>query len=170
MLLNSLASASYQSCTDFDHVIMVDTVGIGVPRANKLFAANMDRVKGEYVLVLDDDDMFSERTAIQTLKLVVDLSDPLPGMVIFQCDHGGGLGVLPHKAVFDNETKPGHSGIGTCSYITRRDVFEATIESFGQKLGGDFLFFNAAFGICECVIYLEEQLTRVQRISNGKPE
>ncbi len=168
MLLKSLASAYDQSCRDFDHVIMVDTVGIGVPRANKMFVENLDRVTGEYVLMLDDDDMFSTDQAIARLAEVTEWDEP--EMVIFQCDHGGGLGVLPFPKIFKLKSMPQPSGIGTCSYITRREIFEATIEKFGQRLGGDYIFFKAAYGMCKDVVYLEEQLTKVQRISNGKPE
>lgn len=168
MLLESLASAYEQTCTDFNHVIMVDTVGIGVPRANKMFVQNAYRITGEYVLILDDDDMFSTDQAIARLAEVAEWDEP--GMVIFRCDHGSGLGVLPFPEIFENKTKPKPSGIGTCSYIMRRDIFEATIENFARRLGGDYLFFMAAYGACEHVVYLKEQLTKVQRISNGKPE
>lgn len=169
MLLANLASAYGQIDKDFDHVIMVDEVGIGVPRANKLFWRNAYRIQGEYVLMLDDDDKFSDSLAIRKLKNAVNSSSN-PGMVIFKCDHGAGLGVLPFPKIFELEMMPQPSGIGTCSYITRTDVFKATIDKFGKRLGGDYLFFKAAYGMCENIIFLDEQLTEVQRISNGKPE
>ena len=162
MLEANKASLEAQTDPDYEHIFLVDDEGAGMLEANRRLAkANP---KGEYVLVLDDDDRLADPEAIAALKEAATPDDP--ALVIFRADHAS-RGILPDSRVW--QKRPAHGHIGSCDFITRRDWWERHIHAFGAPEGGDYRFLWAMWMDMPTVVWLDRQLAAVQRISRGAP-
>ena len=159
----NVESLKSQTDPDYEQVFLVDEKGVGVGGANRALA--LAEPRGEYVLVLDDDDMLSDTGAITALKEAVAVDDP--HLVIFKADHDK-LGILPHSNVWKNRPQCGY--IGSCDFITRRDWWDRHIGAFGKPSQGDCAFLKRMWSHDPRVVWLDRQLAAVQRISNGRPE
>ena len=159
---DNAASLARQTCRDFEHVIIQDSVGRGVGWANaQLQHANP---KGDYVMVLDDDDYLTCPGAIETLK---EATAERPEIVLFKVDHKG-LGILPSAKVWKKKPVGGH--IGSCDFIVRRDVWNQHIAAFAQPMNGDIAFLRSLWRDGIDAVWLDSQLAAVQRISRGRGE
>lgn len=163
-LENNVASVAQQTDPDYEHIFIVDEVGEGLHAANKALA--MAQPAGEYVMVLDDDDLLSSPEAIATLKVSV-RDHGRPGLLFFKADHGE-YGILPSPLVWRRRPVLGH--VGSCDFISRADVWETYIPWFGTMQEGDFNYLINVWKDAPAVGWLDRQLAAVQRISNGRPE
>jgi glycosyltransferase involved in cell wall biosynthesis len=162
MLQKNIDSLAAQTCQDFEHILIRDDEGRGVAWANgQLQHADLN---GQYVLVLDDDDKLADPTAVEKLK---EATADNPGLVIFKADHAG-LGILPSPKAWKNQPVGGH--IGSCDFITRSDLWREHIEAFDMPEAGDFYFLRSMWLDEPDVVWLDEQLAAVQRISRGRAE
>ena len=155
-------SLAMQTDQDYEQLFVVDEVGLGVGHANRALATVSPA--GDYVLVLDDDDMLTDIGAIEALK---EATVDAPDLVIFKCDHAG-LGILPDPVIWGRRPLRGH--IGSCSFISRRDVWKNHIHRFGVDECGDYAYLYSVWTSMPRVVWLDRQLTAVQRISKGQPE
>jgi hypothetical protein len=114
-------------------------------------------------MVLDDDDMLIDDCAIEEMKAA---TLDAPALLIFKADHKE-LGILPSKAIW--QKRPLRGQIGSCDFITRRDVWEKHIGAFGIFTCGDYNFLKAIWQDGPDVVWLDEVLAGVQQISRGKP-
>jgi glycosyltransferase involved in cell wall biosynthesis len=162
LLDRNLESLAMQSCQDYQHLFIIDHVGEGVGAANK--ALSLANPAGEYVLVLDDDDLFTDPDAIAMLK---EYAVTEPDLIVFKADHGE-LGILPSARVWHRRPRPGE--IGSCDFVTRCDWWQRHIAAFGAPEQGDYAFLMSMWADAPAVTWLDHQLTAVQRISRGKPE
>jgi len=154
-------SLAAQTSQDYKQVFIVDNFGRGVGAANR--ALQTAPIIGEYVLILDDDDMLTSSRAIELMKIA---AVDNPAIVIFKVDHDY-LGILPDDLIWGKRPVKGH--IGSCSFITRRDIWQRFIHRFGVDEGGDYAFLNAMWAEHPSVVWLDELLAGVQRISKGQP-
>lgn len=161
MLANNKKSLANQTSQDYKQVFLVDRIGRGVGAANR--ALKTAPIVGEYVLVLDDDDMLIHDRAIELLKQAAADS---PALVIFKADHDY-MGILPDDLVWERRPLRGH--IGSCSFITRRDVWERHIHRYGIDEAGDYAFLHSVWMDRPRVVWLDEVFAGVQRISKGRP-
>ncbi len=161
MLGKNISALNSQDDPDYEQLFLVDDVGYGVGYANRQLATA--EPKGEYVLILDDDDMLINDQAITLLK---EATLDKPDIVIFKADHDN-LGILPSAAVW--EKRPIYGQIGSCDFITRRDIWEKHIHAFGVDSAGDYAFLKAIWHDKPEVVWLNEVLAGVQRISWGAP-
>ena len=161
MLGKNVESLTSQGDPDFEQLFIVDAVGYGIGRANRELVTV--KPSGEFVLILDDDDMLINDAAITLLK---EAAVDRPDIVIFKADHNG-LGVLPSRVVWEH--RPIKGRIGSCDFITRRDIWEKHIHAFGVDACGDYEFLRALWQDRPKVVWLDEVLAGVQRISRGQP-
>ncbi len=170
MLRANVASLEMQTDQDYEQLFIVDEVGRGVQWANEQFAVHTDRVNGEYVLLLDDDDKLVDREAVAKLKAAARRTGA--DIVVFRVDHGP-LGILPDAIVWEKE--PVHCHIGGGDLIVKADLWRRCIEYFGHAVstispGGDFSFMRELWSHNPRVCWLDKVLEEVQRISRGAPE
>jgi glycosyltransferase involved in cell wall biosynthesis len=158
----NLAALEAQTCQDYEHILIVDNEGRGLEWANS--SLQDAAPAGEYVLILDDDDLLTDKEAIEKLRTA---AEPEPDLIIFKAYHGP-LGILPSARVWGNRPYGGH--IGSCDFITRRDVWLEHIPAFAQPESGDYYFLQSIWLDDPCVVWLDETLAAVQRISKGKAE
>lgn len=162
MLARNVASLEAQTVADYEQVLLVDEVGRGLHLANMALAEPEPR--GDYVLVLDDDDMLVDDEAIAALK---EAAADLPDLIVFRAEHAH-LGTLPRPTVWGKGPVLGH--IGSCDFITRVDWWERHIDTFGAPKCGDFRFLESMWKEGPRVVWLDRVLAAVQRISGGQPE
>jgi cellulose synthase/poly-beta-1,6-N-acetylglucosamine synthase-like glycosyltransferase len=146
---------------DYEQLFITDEEGKGIGWANRSLV--MVEPVGDYVMVLDDDDMLSNDQAIELLK---EAAIDQPELIIFRATHNG-LGTLPSNAIWGKRPLKGH--IGSCDFISRRDVWEKYIHCFGVDEGGDYAYLHAVWMDRPRVYWLDEVLASVQRISHGAP-
>lgn len=157
-----MASVAAQVDGDLEQIVITDEIGRGVEWAN---GALRDAIlAGDYVLILDDDDRFVDPTAVAKLKAA---AAGKPDLIIFKADHNG-LGTLPSPAVWGN--RPIQGQIGSCDFITRRDLWRQHIPAFARPECGDYAFLMSMWHENINVVWLDERLTAVQRISKGRGE
>ncbi len=161
MLAENVASLEGQTDPDYEQLFIVDEIGQGVGWANQQLATA--RPAGRYVLVLDDDDMLTNDRAITLMK---EAAKNGPHLIIFKAVHNG-LGILPSRAIWGKRPLFGH--IGSCDFVTRLDIWERHIHAFGVDEGGDYAFLKAIWQDGPTVVWLDEILAGVQRISRGQP-
>ena len=150
-LARNTASLARQTDRDFEQIFIIDEVGVGIPAANRSLA-NAEPV-GDYVLVLDDDDIISEPKAIEYLK---EATADNPEIVIFKGDLEV-LGILPSVAVWGKRPLKGQ--IAGCNFITRRDVWEKHVASYGADEAGDYEYIKALWWDKPAVVWLDRLLT-----------
>ena len=162
MLHRNIESLYMQTDKDFEQLFIDDTEGRGIGWANAQLATV--KPSGEYVMVLDDDDMLTDARAIEKMKAATIRA---PSLVIFKADHAE-LGILPSKAVWNHRPMLGQ--IGSISFISRRDVWKRHIGAFDIFACGDYAYLQSVWRDKPSVVWLDEKLAAVQRISRGKPE
>lgn len=151
-----------QQDQDYERIRLEDPEGRGVGYANRRLVEA--KVRGDYVMVLDDDDLLLHNNAIGLMKKATQEN---PDLLIFKADHGP-LGILPSPLVWGK--RPIQGRIGSIDFITRNDVWLKHISAFGVDEAGDYAFLRAIWETKPSVIWLDEVLAGVQRISRGAPE
>ena len=122
------------------------------------------RIRGEYVMLLDDDDFVADGSFFLRLSEHVHANHK-PPVVIVKMDMGDDR-VLPEQ--FGGEPVCGH--IACSCYIVRKDIFVKYIESFRNSYDGDFWFIKDVWDGGEQFTYLPIVATRVGEVSHGKHE
>ena len=165
MLHRNVRSLEEQIDQDFEHIFLVDHDGHGVSWANHQFYRHRDKPVGDYILMLDDDDMLTDPEAVTKLKKA---AAGKPDLVIFKFDCGP-WGVLPSPGVWVNQW-PKLTKVGTSCFITRKDIWYDNIQHFGQPTAGDYHFLATIWPDLNSIEWLDAVLGKVQRISRGAPE
>jgi len=154
-----------QTDQDYEHIVIVDDKGQGLNWANGQFAEHAARVRGRYVLTLDDDDIFSVPTAIQELK--AQTIDNQADIVFFRAEHAK-LSIIPDTMVWQKKPVCGH--VGGQDYITRSDLWLQHVRAWQQPLCGDYYFLEALWPHVKHVVWFDKQLVKVLQIGKGLPE
>ena len=165
MLAINRQSLADQTSQDFEQIFIVDAVGYGVSWANKQFYRHRDEPTGDYILMLDDDDMLTNNDAIKLLKAAT-ADKPDLVMCKFDC---GPWGILPTSSVWLNKW-PKLTKVCTPCFITRRDIWYDNIEYFGKPHAGDYNFLAEIWSGLGSIEWLDIVIGKVQRVSQGAPE
>lgn len=166
-LLRCLESIAGQTDSDYENVLIVDTQGVGVERANALFYEYRDRVHGEYVHLLDDDDVLIDQELVSRLKCIAQTHN-WPDVIMFRALHGGGK-ILPPDSLWGERPKGGQ--IGGESYVVRRDIWKRHIKTFGEHgYPGDFYFISELFSHNYSIFWCDTVIAQAFQQSLGKSE
>lgn len=165
MLEKNIASLQMQMDMDFEHLFLIDDDGHGLSWANRQFYRHRDKPHGDYILMLDDDDVLIRDDVVTQFKRK---TTDYPELVMCKFDCGP-WGVLPSHGVWVNK-RPKLTRVGTSCFITRRDVWHSHIEHFGQPTAGDYHFLSAIWPDLTDIEWLDLVIGRIQQIGKGKPE
>lgn len=163
-------SLRIQTDADYEQIVLVDEECIGVGESNVLFS--QARPRGEYVLVLDDDDVMVNVDGIRLMKIATATGRPRndrPAGVIMRGDYGE-LGVLPDNGHWGQ--RPAYCNIGMFGFALRRDVFEEFRHLLElNQYTMDFVLIDAVYGkYGEDFVWLDEVICKVLRRSFGRAE
>lgn len=125
---------------DYLHTLLVDEQGRGVEWANRNLGQYAPKLLGEWIWVLDDDDLCVCDTLVTDLRRIVANHDPL---LIYVRGRLGDV-VYPPDAHWGKA--PALAQIGMSNFIVRRDVWQAFAHAFPKKLCADFHFIRAVHG------------------------
>ena len=136
MLVANKQSLREQSDQDYQHLVISDYVGVGVAYANgEMATRDWSGIEGDYVMVLDDDDILSGPDVIKRLKeaLVIMPVD----LLIVRMDQGP-HGILPSPG---EPIKRGR--IGCSAVIPSRLLFLEAVKSYTPRYDGDYDYISA---------------------------
>lgn len=160
LLQNNVDSITHLTDDDRQHTLLVDTQGIGVGAANAQLATF--EPTGDYVWLLDDDDICIYPELVQDLKEFAGT----PAIVV-RMDHGD-LGVLPPLRLW--EQPPVEGQIGCSAVICRADVWLAERAAWASgRYAADYDFAHAVLTKWPSV-WLDLVASATQRRSHGAPE
>ncbi len=110
-----------QTDQDLQHLLIYDPTenGIGFPGANALLA-NVVGIEGQYVMVLDDDDVLTNANFVATMKRAAGKHSP--DAIFIRADYGGR--VLPPDDEF-NQRLVVRGKIGSSCVLASRQLYEA---------------------------------------------
>jgi len=150
---------------DWRQTFLVDNVGRGVPWANANLGDYAPYLAGEYIWILDDDDLCIYPPLVHDLMDIAAKHDP--DVVFLKMDHLGG-GVLPDKRTWGHA--PVYGRIGISAYVVRRAVWQAHACAWLPKYESDFTFIEHVWQSKPRVYWHDVVASRIQRRSVGRPE
>lgn len=156
---NCVESVKMQTCDDYEHIILEDTVGRGVDWANKQFERHAKDVGGDYVFILDDDDrLITDRfvTLVSRIKSLIE-----PDLIVVKMNHGKRLGILPNDAYWGIGLPP-FSNIGVSAVIPKREIWVDAVKCFAPRTGGDYPFIKKCFELADEIIWIDEVVSECQ--------
>lgn len=131
MLARNVASLAKQTDPDYMHHVIVDHERRGVAWA----VGNLANVEatGEWVWVLDDDDLCCHPTLIRELKEID--AAMMPDVIMVRALHEA-FGMLPGGANWGQAPVLGN--IGTSCYIVRRYIWNLYRSRWLERYDGDY--------------------------------
>ena len=154
-----------QDCQDYEHIIIVDEIGRGVPWANGMLAKrDWSDLNGDYVYILDDDNLL------------------LGGAITIMQNGAGQHDLLIYKI---NRLKraqrsfpedeywqapPVYRHIDTGCVVLRKDLFLHSVKHFTARYEGDYDFISEAYRSAQSVNWVDYKIMKLQRISAGEFE
>lgn len=149
---------------EIQHMIVEDNAHRGVAWAQENLKNETPFVKGDYVMLLDDDDFLIDMNLIEGLLREVKES---PEVVVCKMNMGDGR-ILPDADHWGKQ--PERSYIPCSSYIVRRDIWNEHVSDFKAKYDGDFDFINAVWKCGHPFRWWNNVVARVGQVSHGQPE
>ena len=166
MLAHNQASLQVQTSSDWTQFLIVDEVGRGVGRSYQEMARRADELTGDYIWILDDDDMCVRSTLVYELSQIAAVHDP--DVIMLRMNHLE-RGILPHAHW---GKMPVVGDIGCSAYVIRRDVWvQYAVEFERGEYANDYYFIASIFNNLDVAVFWHDVIaSQVQRISLGKPE
>lgn len=138
LLQANIKSLKAQTDRDYEQVFIVDRVGKGLAAADKVLNEYKELNNGQYVLVLDDDDMILEPTFIATIKKIAKSKNP--DVMIWRGRFGKGyLTDLPPKDTNWGKTIV-RAKIGSFNYAIKNELYKQYIHVCKTGVAGDYDF------------------------------
>lgn len=134
-------SLAGQTSQHFIHTILVDDVGVGVEKANVTLREFAPSFTGDYIWLIDDDDIIINETIVADLEQIAE--EFKPDVIMILVKHPSGEGRLPPSELWMR--RPEINQISMSNFITRRDIYQANAEAFKEQLCADFNFVNSIF-------------------------
>lgn len=153
LLTRNMASVAAQTEQDLEHIILHDPVGRGIEWANAQYGRYGWALSGEYVLMLDDDNVLSEVDAVAALKATASISNA--DVIQFMADVGPN-GVLPHDLSWQNPPQQYH--VDGHTIAVRRDVWLEHIGAFDGPRCADYRFLRALWDANVSVAHVDRIL------------
>lgn len=125
---------------DKENIFIVDTKKLGMLNANSSFSFVTDKINGQYIHLLDDDDFYTNPKFIEILKSTA-LKHNYPDVIFFKMKilTGDGDQIYPKPASW-NTGMIGRAQIGGSCFVVRKWVYEKYIHNFAYKSFGDWNF------------------------------
>lgn len=167
MLAKNKAAFERQTSRNFVQTFLVDDIGRGKVWAEDNLRANIQHFRGQYIWLLDDDDLCTRDTLVEELKAIAEAHNP--DVIMVRMDHGP-LGVLPPDDLWQQRPQAGR--IGGSSVIVKRVVWFKHGHNWREGTNhADFEFIDSLFRDNSLSIFwLDVVASKVQRISWGNPE
>jgi glycosyltransferase involved in cell wall biosynthesis len=166
LLQRNLDSIAAQTCDDFTHTLIIDNVGVGVGGAWAKLRDYAPRLVGDYIWILDDDDECIRPSLVEDLKAIAAQHDP--DVIMLKMDHGQ-WGIKPSHSW---KQWPELGDIGCSAYVVKRAIWQhhAPEAWYATRYQSDYDFIKSIFSRPYTICWYDVVASRVQVISQGKPE
>lgn len=167
MLSHNQASLQAQTSRNWQQTLLIDEVGRGVGWSYENMAAYAESLGGDYIWILDDDDVCCRNTFVYELEQIAEADDP--DVIMVRMNHQE-RGILPSAEMWKQIPKPGL--IGCSAYVVRQNVWKRHAGAFlSGNYASDFDFIWEIFHDVGLSIFWHDVIaSQVQRISLGRPE
>lgn len=166
MLAHNQESLDAQTCADWEQTLLVDEVGRGVGWAQSQLYDYSSDLTGDYIWLLDDDDMCVRVTLVGELRQIAEKHDP--DVIMIRMNHGL-RGIHPDDEHWQQE--PTLCFIGCSAYVVRREVWQRHADAWlSASYSSDYDFISAVFSDSPSVFWHDVIGSQVQRISLGREE
>ena len=159
-----------QADQDFEHLVIEDTLGLGVAQSHQLIRDSQST--GDYVMILDDDDFAATPYMVSDLKAAARAYDP--DVIVFRAVNAQ-LGIMPSRFVWQQYPLLGH--IGGNHVAVKRQVWNACIPAImtdgagGEPVyEGDFYYIDAVWHYTTRLHWLDKVLVIMPHIRRGGTE
>lgn len=163
-LLRCQQSLLNQTYGGWGQTLLIDDVGRGVEWANRNLAHYASRLTGDYIWILDDDDICIERDFVRQLQF---WCADNPDVVMVRGDYAN-HGVLPDGDYWGKRPVLNH--VGSSNFIVRRDVWQEYADTWPNALAGDFAFIDAVFESDPYVKWWDKVVMRAVKKGYGNAE
>ncbi len=164
LLARNRAALDAQTDPDWEQVVITDPVGRGLRWANCALAQEADRVHGEWVWILDDDDYCADPDLVADLKRVV--AERRADVVLVKMDRKPFQSVLPDAEVWGKQPVLGH--IGAPCVLVRNRLWKRHIDRFCADRAGDYRFIKALFDAGYPRYWWDRVCSVIDRIGGGR--
>ena len=167
MLAYNQESLQSQTCDDWIQTLLVDEIGRGVGWSYQQMALYADDLEGDYIWILDDDDMCIRMTLVDELKQIATIHNP--DVIMIKMNHLT-RGILPDELVW--KRKPVIAHIGVSAFVVKRELWQRHAGAFlSADYSADFDFISSIFQEEGVGVFWHDVIaSQVQKISLGLPE
>lgn len=166
LLARNMASLKKQTSGDWIQTLLVDEIGRGINWTHENLGRQAGRLAGDYIWLLDDDDVCTRETLVEELQAIA--AEHNPDVIMMRMDHGE-RGILPDAGYWGRP--PVHAHVGISAYVVRRSVWQAHAWAWSPGVyHSDFNFIKAIFESTPRVFWYDVIASRVQQIGLGHPE
>jgi hypothetical protein len=161
-------SVNAQLEKNYEQIFINDPKGYGMLEANKSFAYVSDMIKGQYIHLLDDDDIYIKESFTLRMKEIADRENP--DIILFKMyiHTGDGDNIYPKSDCWGDIPKIARIG-GSC-FIVKKELYQRYIHEFGVRRCGDFQFLRALWTEPNLKAYWHDEIMCESKPSHGKPE
>jgi hypothetical protein len=140
MLEQNQRSLQHQTDPDFEQIVITDNEDRGYLWANSQIAKLTEKLQGQYVYILDDDDKLVCDTFIEDFKSLIINCKIRPMVVICK-------GYYIENKIFPKfwQTEPIRGQIGSPNFIVDKTVFHDRKHMWQQKRAGDYFFIKSCW-------------------------
>jgi hypothetical protein len=153
-----------QSCKRFHHIALCDLKGKGVPFANKMLYTEMKRITGNYVFILDDDNILNNNSFVADIKEIVE--EHAPDVIMIKGIRNNK--VYPTDTVWKN--KPQFAHIDMANFIVTKEVYQRHAQKFCINRGADYNFIADVFKQKYKIFWQDKIYSSALSVSFGKEE
>lgn len=139
MLAKNLSSVLAQTDCDLEVIFIPDFHRRGVRWANAQFMANIHRIDGEYVYLLDDDCFLRDKRFVANLKKLVGKTRPAVIMVRAYRPQMA-PNVLPKDRVWGKRQNLKVATANGGCFVIRSDLWKATASNYNKPGSGDWSY------------------------------
>jgi len=164
----NIASLKMQIDPSYQHLVLPDDVGVGLHAANRRLGEVKEQVLGDYVMILDDDDILispglvGEARHIKTFK-------GYPDVVVSRVWRI--TEIVPRPEAWKLEEYDDGNGHRVCNcYLVAHSLFMETIDAFGAPLAGDQRWQEAFFLRSPTFFWYDNVMSANTRIGRCEPE
>ncbi len=163
-LIRCQDSLREQTYGQWGQTVLTDSVGRGVEWANRNLAHYAPQLTGDYIWILDDDDICIYPEFVE--KLQFQCADN-PDVVMVKGWYAG-YDILPDGDYW--EQRPVLNHVGSSNFVVRRDVWQKHADAWPNTLAGDYAFINAVFESEPYVKWWDRIVMRAIKKGNGQSE
>lgn len=156
-------SVCAQTCQDVQHLIIEDSIGLGVGGMYADLPKHVCEISGDWVYYLQDDDRLAHEEVVSDFTAYLQKLDSVPDVVIVRNEKGGHIFPVRWYAA------PEMGFIDLGNFIVRRDVFTANANFFGHRYEGDYDFIRTLWDRGYKFEWYDRVFSICQ-ISRGMPE